>query len=181
MLLTLCASLAACDSPKTEVAPAKADDKKESDADFEKRMAERKAKREADEKAKVEAEEARKAGVLALCVLPDKKKIEKDATKACNAVGAAHDRFMQKHFTGEVLDKWVAAKGTAVPMTIAQCQKSSSVEVAACQVHALDNAPAEMKEYSSDLLRGCIEKFGPGSALGAAAAAGGAVPKKRPG
>jgi hypothetical protein len=174
-------AVAACDSSKADPAPTKADDKKPEDADFDKRMAERKAKREAEEKAKAEAEAAKKAAIEALCVLPDKKKIEKDQKKACAAVGAAHDKFMARHFSGEVLDKWNAAKGTAIPMTVAQCTKAVSVEVAACQVHALDTAPAEMKDEASALLRGCIEKFGPASAHGAAAAAGGAVPKKKPG
>lgn len=176
----MCLTITACDSSKAEPAPAKGEEKKE-DADFDKRMAERKAKREADEKAKIEAEAAKKVAIEALCVMPDKKKIEKDPKKACAAVGAAHDKFMQKHFTAEVLEKWNAAKGTAVPMTVAQCTKASSVEVAACQVNALENAPVELKDESAGLMRGCIEKFGPGSAHGAAAAAGGVVPKKRPG
>lgn len=181
MFLVLGLALSACDSAKTDLAPAKADDKKESDADVEKRMAERRAKREADEKAKLEASEKKQAAIAALCQLPEGKKLEKDPTKACAAVGEAHDRFMKKHFTGPVLEKWVAAKATAIPMTVAQCTKASSVEVAACQVYALDQAPAELKDDSSGLLRGCIDKFGPGSSHGAAAAAGGAVPKKRPG
>jgi len=178
LLLTLAA---ACDTAKTEPAPAKAEEAKESEDDVKKRMADRRAKLDADGKAKVEAAAKTKAAIATLCVLPDKKKIEKNPDKACAAVGAAHDRFMQKHFTGEVLDKWTAAKGTAVPMTVAQCTKSASVEVAACQVNALDNAPPELENESSGILRGCIEEFGPASAHGAAAQAGGAVPKKRPG
>lgn len=181
LLVSLGLAVAACDSSKPDPTLAKAEDKKGDEVDFDKRMADRKAKREADEKVKAEADAAKKAAIAALCVLPDKKKIEKDQKKACAAVGVAHDKFMQKHFTGDVLDKWNAAKGTAMPMTVAQCTKSVSVEVAACQVNALETAPAELKDEVSALLRGCIEKFGPGSALGAAAAAGGVVPKKRPG
>jgi hypothetical protein len=178
LLLTLAV---ACDSKPAASAPAKAEEAKESEEAVQKRMADRRAKREADEKAKLEAAEKMKTTLAALAVLPDKKKIEKNAEKACAAVGAAHDRFMQKHFTGEALEKWTAAKGTAIPMTIVNCTKAASVEVAACQAHALDNAPVELKDEASGIMRACIDKFGPASAHGAAAQAGGAVPKKRPG
>jgi hypothetical protein len=179
--LVLLALAIACDSKPADPAPAAKADEKESDEAVQKRMAERRAKREADEKAKVEAAEKLKTTLAALAVLPDKKKIEKNAEKACAAVGAAHDRFMNKHFTGPDLEKWNSAKGTAVPMTIVNCTKAASVEVAACQAHALDNAPAELKDEASGIMRACIDKFGPASQHGAAAQAGGAVPKKRPG
>jgi hypothetical protein len=171
----------ACDSKPADPAPAAKVDEKESDEAVQKRMADRRAKLEADGKAKTEAAEKMKTTLAALAVLPDKKKIEKNTEKGCAAVGAAHDRFMQKHFTGEALEKWTSAKGTAIPMTIVNCTKAASVEVAACQVHALDNAPAELKDEASGIMRACIDKFGPASSHGAAAQAGGAVPKKRPG
>ncbi|MFO0635869.1 MAG: hypothetical protein U0168_23770 [Nannocystaceae bacterium] len=172
--------LAACDRTQPDLT-AKQDDKKAADDDLDKRMAERKAKREADEKAKAEAEAKKNAAIEQLCILPPGKKLEKKLEKACAATGEAYDRFMKKHYSGETLTKWENAKGTQIPLIVSQCTKSASVEVGACIVYALDSAPPELKEEQSAFIRGCIEKFGPGSAHGAAAQAGGVVPKKRGG
>ncbi|MBK6921301.1 MAG: hypothetical protein IPH07_28145 [Deltaproteobacteria bacterium] len=177
-VLIPCLLVAACDGGKKTEPAAKQDDSKASDADLDKRLAERKAKREADEKAKAAADEAKAKAIEAVCVLPPGKKPEKSLDKACAAVGPAYDRFMKRFYEGETLAKWESAKGTQLPMVIAQCTKTASVEVGACIVHALDSAPVELKEDQSAIIRGCIDAFGPGSAHGATAVAGGAVPKK---
>jgi len=146
------------------------------DPEFEKRMEERKQKRLAEEKAKADVDAARTAALEKVAVLPPK--LPKKIDKACAEVGEAQDRFMQRMFTGEVLEKWTAAKGTQLPMTVMQCTKAGSLEVAACQAYALDNAPPELKEDVPEILKVCIDKFGPASEGGAAAQAGGAIPKK---
>jgi hypothetical protein len=139
-------------------------------------MADRKAKREADEKAKQEAEAKKTAAIDAVCVLPAK--LPKKLDKGCAEVASAYDRFMNRLYEGEIKDKWNSAKGTQLPMTIMQCSKTGSLEVAGCQAAALDKAGPELKEEMSLILKSCIDKFGPASNLGAAAAAGGVVPKK---
>ena len=40
------------------------------------------------------------------------------------------------------------------------CIKSGNIEVAACQINAMNNAPADFKKDLPDVLKACIEKFG---------------------
>ena len=171
-----------CDNKARNEEIANVEKKEVSDPELEKGMAERKAKREAEAKAKADAEEAKRATIAKLMVVPDK--LPKKLEKACDDVAAAQDRFMQRLHTGEVLEKWTAAKDTQLPMTIVQCASVSSLEVAGCQTSALDNAPPELKENVDEILKACVDKFGPkgpppGSQIGGA----GEIPKipKRPG
>ncbi len=166
------ALVAGCDS-RPAPTTAKAEEKK-ADDDLDKRLAERKAKREAAEKAKVEAEAKKAADVDALCVLPAK--LPKKLDKGCADVAAAHDRFMNRSFEGEVREKWNAAKGTQMPMTIMQCTNTGSLQVAGCQAAALDKAPPEMASELPTILKRCIDKFANATGRGAGAAP--TLPKK---
>jgi hypothetical protein len=158
-------------------------EKKETpDPELEKAMAERKAKREADDKAKLEAAEAKRVAIDKIAVKPAKppKKLE----EACNAVAEAQDRFMQRLHTGEVLQKWTDAKETQLPMTIVQCASAGSLDVAGCQMAALDSAGPELKEDLPEILQVCIDKFGPkGPPAGVQVGGAGEIPKipKKPG
>jgi hypothetical protein len=169
--------LVACDSNKARSENISNVEKKEvADPAMEKAMAERKAKREADEKAKAEAEEAKRAAIAKIVVVPPK--LEKKVEKACDAVAAAQDRFMERLHTGEVLEKWRAAKENQLPMTIVQCATISSLEVAGCQVNALDNAPPELKENVDEILKACADKYGPkGPPPGSQPGGAGEIPK----
>lgn len=169
----------ACDNSKRnqEIAKVEPTEKAEAkDPEFDKRMEERKQKRLAEEKAKAETEAAKKAALEKVAVLPPK--LPKKIDAACAAVGEAHERFMQRHHSGEVLEKWTASKDDQLSMTVTLCAKAGTLEVAGCQAYALDNAPAELKEDVPEILKACVDKFGPASASGAAAQAGGAIPKK---
>jgi hypothetical protein len=121
---------------------------------LEKRRGERLAK----EQAKKEAEEQMNQAIDAVAVVP---KVEiKDLTKACKAVAKAHDGFMNRHFDGEELDKWTQSKQFQLDMTRKRCVKHGSVEIAACQKHALENAGPELSKEVPALLMRCIDKFG---------------------
>jgi len=171
-----------CDNKARNEEIANVEKKDAEDPELEKAMAERKAKREAEEKAKLAAAEAKRTAIDKIAVAPAK--LPKKMEDACNAVAEAQDRFMQRMFTGEVLEKWTAAKDTQLPMTIVQCVSAGSLEVAGCQVSALDAAPPELKEDLSEILKVCIDKYGPkGPPPGAQPGGAGDIPKipKKPG
>jgi hypothetical protein len=181
VLVSISALAIGCDSspaPSDAAAAAAKADKEKEDAEAAKRTEEFRKKREAEEQKKKEAEEAKAAAFDAVCVVPEGAKKPKKLAQACQAVVDAHDGFMQRHYAGdtETLEKWNAAKGTQVPFTLATCNKTGSLEAAMCQKHALDTAPAELKEDAPELLRRCIDKY-----AGGRAAKGPALPVKRPG
>lgn len=132
--------------------------KKAEDKALEEQLAARKAAREAEKKKEEEAKAAYDAKVDALCVLPEK--MPKKLAKACDQVAVANDKFMTRMYTGDALDKWNKAKQMQLGMTKAQCNKAGKIEVAACQMNAMNTAQEDMKKALPDLLRRCIEKFG---------------------
>jgi hypothetical protein len=165
----------ACGGDRAPIVSEKGDVVKEEkkDADFDQRMADRKAKREADAQAKADADKAKAEAFEKITIVPAKK--PKKIEAACEEVGKAQDRFMQRLHTGEVLAKWNADKG-AMLMTQAQCNKVGSIEVAACQIHALDQAPPELKEDALTILQKCTDKFAPPPSAGDAK-----IPRKKGG
>lgn len=151
----------ACDAGKAEkaagdVKAAKADQEK---AEKEDRIEAIKLKRLAEAKAEADALNATAAAVDKVCVLPEQ--LPKKLDKACDAVAAAHDAFMLKHYADnpKTIESWKSGKGTQLPMTIAQCIKAGSIEVAACQVHAFETAGVELKKEIPAFFRTCIGKF----------------------
>lgn len=154
--LLICALAPACD--KKDDAK-KEDDKKSAEKtadekELEERLAAKRAAREAEEKA---AEDKANA-IKALAALPEE--MPKDLEAACKGVAEAQDAFMKKHYDGEGLQRWEEAKGTQMGMLEANCKKAGSIEIAACQVNAMNNAPGDYKKDLPDLLRACIDKFG---------------------
>ena len=158
LAVTMC-SLSGCDSggAKPKADPA-ADARASEAAEREKAVEARRLKREADAKAKEEEDAKRQAAIDALLVLPSTMPKKLDA--ACKAAGDAQDAFMNRMFEGEAVEKWNAAKSTQIQMTVTNCVKQGSIEVAACQSNAMDTAPKELAKQLPELLRGCIEKFG---------------------
>jgi hypothetical protein len=158
--IALCLLAAACGGERPPIVSDQGEVVKgeSKDAEFDQRMAERKAKREAEDKAKAEASKAKTDALERITIVPDKKPKKLEA--ACAEVGSAQDRFMQRLHTGEVLAKWNADKG-AMLMTQAQCNKVGSIDVAACQIHALDQAPPELKEDALAILQKCTDEFAP--------------------
>jgi hypothetical protein len=146
-----------CDSAKD--APAEDPAKKAEEAPpAEDPLAKRKAEREAKAKAAEEAAAAEAAAIDALAVLPDV--LPKKLDKACEERTKGEDDFMHKHYEGEALAKWESAKGTQLGFAKQGCVDAGSIEVAACQVNAMKNAPTELRKKLPDLLKRCMEKFG---------------------
>ena len=156
MMFALGCDGGAAEKAKVDAKAAKASKKKEEEA----RIEARKQKRLAEAKAAEDAVKAKAAAVDAVCVLPDK--LPKKLDKACDAVADAHDKFMLKHYADnpDTITKWNGGKGTQLPMTIAQCKKAGSIEVAACQVNAFETASVELKKEIPAIFRTCIDKFG---------------------
>lgn len=161
--LSISMSLVACggDEPATAQA-AKADAAKPTappePTELEKKIAERKAERLAKEKAKKEAEDKRNAAIDALIVQPDKKPRGR-LERVCKTLAKSHDAFMLRNYEGATIEKWNGAKKMQLAQTTKMCH-GQTIEAAACQIHALDNAPKELKNALPDFLGRCIEKFG---------------------
>ena len=157
-----------CNPPPTKEAKAAEEQKAKAQAEMEKGVAEQRKKREAEAKAKADKEAAYKAALDKACVLPAK--LPKKLNKACQAAGEAHDAFMKRQYAddAETLEKWSLAAGTQIKFTVSTCTKGGSLEVAACQKHALDNAPPELKEDATEILKTCIDKFGKAPEAGGA-------------
>jgi hypothetical protein len=153
----LCLTLAACDKPED-----KSEKKVEEPTEADKEVAERLAKKRAERAAAEQAEADKLALIQTLIALPEK--MPKDLEHACDDVATAQDEFMKRHFEGEALSKWEAAKGTQLSMVKANCAKAQSIEVPACQTHAMNSAPPELKKSLPELLKGCIDKFSGGAA-----------------
>jgi hypothetical protein len=173
-LVTLASLAIACGPPgptPSELEAAKKQEEKKKAED--EAMAKRKTEREAKEKAEKDAEAAVAAQIDALCVLPEK--MPKKLDDACAARAKAEDDFMNKHFDGDARAKWNEAKGTQLGFAKQSCIKTAKIEVPACQVEAMNNAPAEFKTKLPDLLRRCMDKFGTeaGAEIAAAPPGGG--------
>lgn len=153
----MCALLSGCDKQDDGKQGDKKDEataeKSEQDKELEARLAAKKAAREAEAKA---AEDKANA-IKALAALPEK--MPKNLEAACSGVADAQDAFMQKHYEGDGLQRWNEAKGTQMGMLKTGCIKSGNLEVAACQINAMNNAPTEYKNDLPDILKACIDKF----------------------
>jgi hypothetical protein len=151
----LCALVVGCDKADD----AKKDDKQapaektEAEKEVEAKVAAKRAAREAEAK----AAEEKVAAIKALAELPEK--MPKDLEAACTGLADAQDEFMKKHYDGEGLQRWNEAKGTQMGMLKTGCIKSGNIEIAACQINAMNNAPTEFKKDLPDILAACIEKF----------------------
>lgn len=169
-ILSSCLVVAGCDSGANNQDPAAAaaEAKAKEDAELQKRIAARRAEREAKEKAKQEEEQKKQEAIAAVAVLPEK--LPKKLDQACEGVWEAQQGFMERLYgdNPETVEKWKAAAGTQKPMTITTCKKAGSIEAAACQIHALENAPPELKKELPAILRYCIDKFAGGPPPGSA-------------
>lgn len=163
-----CGGGAATSGPDPKAAEAEAKAKAAEAEDRDEALERRRKEREAKEAAEAKAEADKKAKIDAIAKLPDK--LPKKLKTACEQVVEANDAFMKKHYADDpkTLERWNMAKGTQLGMTRQQCIKEGSIEVAACQAHALANAPAELKKDFAQILLACKEKFASGPAEGKA-------------
>jgi vancomycin resistance protein YoaR len=155
-VLLCCALVPACDKKEEAKKDAKAaePEKTEQDKELEARLAAKKAEREAEAK----AAEDKVNAIKALAALPEK--LPKDLKTACKGVATAQDEYMKKHYEGEGLQRWNEAKGTQMGLLETGCIKAGNIEIAACQINAMNNAPGEYKNDLPELLKACIDKFG---------------------
>lgn len=77
----------------------------------------------------------------------------------CKAVAKAHDEFIRRFYDGAALERWNEAAGVPLIKTEADCKEIGSVEVAACQVHALSKAGPGLEKALPELLQACRDKF----------------------
>jgi hypothetical protein len=159
-----CAALwlsSACPADRAPAAAAKvaekqADEKRAGDEE----AAQRKAAREAEKRAEEEAARVLAARIEELTVLPPDMPKKLALDKACAGMLAAYDGFMLRVLTGDQKTKWETG-GNEMQLAVfrKECLKRTA-ETAACQAHALSQAPPELEPQLSDLMRRCAEKHG---------------------
>lgn len=149
---------------------------KKPDGSDEKAAAERKEKRLAAERAKAEAQENIRLEIAKVAVLGAKP--PKGLAEGCEAAADAQDRFVARLGSAEAKAEWTADRENQRPMTIIQCTSADSVDVASCQINALDNAPPALAEHMKDMLAMCIEKFARQRRAGTPPGGGGEIPKR---
>lgn len=120
-----------------------------------------KAKKDAE----AAAEKAKWDAIDAIAVVPADG--PKDLKSACDGLVEAYDAFMRRGDDETVL-KWVnEQKGKQLGAQKSNCIQRKSVEIAACQISALSNAPPAFDHHrGGDTVRRimirCVEKFAPG-------------------
>jgi hypothetical protein len=139
-------------------------------------VAERKEKRLAAERAKAEAADKLRADIAAIAVVPDKPKL--GLAEGCEQAAEAQDRFVARIGTDEAKAAWAAGREKSKPMSIIECTSADSVDVAACQIAALDAAPPTLAANMKDILDYCVEKFAKPKPAGTPPAGSGEIPKR---
>lgn len=129
-----------------------------------------KAKKDAE----AEAQKAKWDAVDAVAIVPPD--APTDLKSACEGLAEAYDAFMRRGNDEAVL-KWVnEGRGKKLSAQKSNCIQRKSVEIAACQINALTNAPEQFQHHEGGktarrILIRCVEKFGDGSAAPAPAKA----------
>lgn len=147
----------ACDSGKPAAAAANpaADKKSQEDADYEKRMAERKAEREAKAAAEENEKKEIAARIDAVTAIPEGTKLPKKPAQACDQVVEAQRGFMKK-FHPQVPDD---ALTTQLGMLKKQCNDMGNVQAAMCQKFALEATDEQLKGAINEYLPACLKKY----------------------
>lgn len=141
-----------------------------------KAVAERAEKRLAAERAKSEAADNLRAEIAKIAIAPEKSKM--GLAEACEAAAAAQDRFVARIGSDAAKTAWAASLEKSKPMAIIECTSADSVDVAGCQIAALDNAPPALAENMKDILDYCVEKFAKPKPAGTPPAGSGDIPKR---
>jgi len=157
----LLSPMAGCDQPEAKD-PA-ADEQSEQDKMVAERVRKKREERAAKKKAEEDAAEAQAKAIDAIAVLPDEKDMPKKLDKACKAVSQANDDFMLRLYEGDALTRWNKIKGGQLSQAEAGCNTLGSLEVAACEINAMNAAGPELKKAFPKLKDACIEKFGAGA------------------
>lgn len=148
---------------------------KKVDAPGEDETKKRAEKRLAAERAKSDAAEAIRVEIVKVAVLGEKP--PKGLAEGCEAAADAQDRFVARLRSAEAQAAWTAARERERPMAIIACTSADSLDVASCQINALDKAPPALADHMQEVLDFCISKFAR-PRPGAAAASSGEIPKR---
>jgi hypothetical protein len=149
---------------------------KKPEADDPKVVAERAEKRLAAERAKTEAADNLRAEIAKIAVVPEKTKM--GLAEGCEQAAEAQDRFVARIGSEEAKAAFTAGRDKSKPMAIIECTSADSIEVAACQIAALDAAPPTLAENMKDILDYCVEKFAKPKPAGTPPAGSGEIPKR---
>lgn len=149
---------------------------KQVEAPDENEVKQRAEKRLAAERAKSDAAEALRAEIIKVAVLGEKP--PKGIAKGCEAASDAQDRFVARLQSAEAQTKWTAARERERPMSIIECTSADSLDVASCQINALDKAPPALADHMKAVLDFCVEKFARPRPAGTQPAGGGDIPKR---
>lgn len=157
-ILTAIVLAAACDGDAKSTQKSAADEAAQKQAETDKAAADRKAKREAEAKQEEEAKAARETALDGLAALPAE--VPKKHDQACKAMLTAYDTYMSSVLTGDLKTKWDTG-GNEMQLKVfgAECKKRS-IEVAACQTHALGKMGPEHEKDMSEIFMRCVQKFG---------------------
>jgi hypothetical protein len=149
--------LAACGGESIKEVPIGPERKEEADAE---KLEQRRKQREAEAEAERKAEAAKTAALDAACSLPPTMPKQLDA--ACALVGEAWDAFMQRRWGDDpdVIAKWNESRSGQLPFALTQCKKMGSIEVAACQAHALKTLPLEIDAEAPEVMAHCADTCG---------------------
>jgi hypothetical protein len=155
-LLAVVAVPAACDSSKpAPAANAAADGKANEDAEYEKRMAERKKEREGKAAAEEQAKKDLAARIETITVIPEGTKLPKKTADACDQVVEAQRGFMKK-FHPQIEE---AALTTQLGMLKKQCNEMGNLQAAMCQKFALEATDEALKGAINEYLPACMKKY----------------------
>jgi hypothetical protein len=156
-ILTALLLAAACDDDAKSAQKSAADEAAQKQAEAAKAADDRKANREAEARSEEEAEAAREATLDGLAALPPK--LPKKQDQACKAMLTAYDEYMSSVLTGDLKTKWDTG-GNEMQLKLfgAECKKRS-IEVTACQTHALGKMGPEHEKDMSAIFMRCVQKF----------------------
>jgi hypothetical protein len=136
----------------------------------------RKEKRLAAEKAKADAAESIRTEIAKIAVVGPKP--PKTLAEACEGAADAQDRFIARLQSAEAQTKWTADRERQRPMAIIECTSAESLDVAGCQINALDTAPPALADHMNEILEFCVSKFARPKATNVAPSGSGVIPKR---
>jgi hypothetical protein len=109
------------------------------------------------DKAEAEAVAAHEKAWQELIVVPAE--LPADLDTACNELSSAFDAFQLARLSGTDLERYEAVKQRDLEKLVERCQETGNLELAACQGHALANAPTSFDaDDATNILTECEEK-----------------------
>jgi hypothetical protein len=117
--------------------------------------------------AAAEVESAREAAFAKLIDVPPE--LPEDLETACKEMVAAYDDFTTSRLDAEELPRWTAVKARDLENIEEHCLAQGNVRVAACENHALRNAPTDfVAGDATHIVSQCEDKLAAGGSKVAA-------------